>query len=193
MFLLQVLNEPDTEIYAVCFEIDEIQPSARVGGIELAGEIDQFRKGAADLPMSVRLSVRLGEHAGWRGREGGREATHIDGNVADYPLMMWKSNILTLMVDSVGVDGRLGARFVVHYKCALDVDLDGTGIGNRFQPAGTGVGGMRGILDGGAGGRHDELKEELESDRRIKKEKESSPFRNCRSQAYCVYLLLPVC
>lgn len=55
--------------------------------------------------------------------------------MADHALVVRQADVLALVVHSVGVDGRLGARLVVDNKRALDVDLDGAGIGDRLQPA----------------------------------------------------------
>lgn len=40
MFLLQLFDELDAEIYSVGFEVDEIESAAVVGGVQLPGEVD---------------------------------------------------------------------------------------------------------------------------------------------------------
>lgn len=126
---------------------------------------------------------------------GGGEGTDIDSNMADYALVMRQPDILALVMYSVGVDGRLGARLVVDNESALDVDLDGAGIGDRLQPAGT-CGLRHAVVRGGDVVRcrsHDGRGGGMRS---VSQDagKEKSPCRGdgCRAQAYCVYLLLPV-
>ena len=40
MFLLQLFYKLDTQVYAVGFEVDEIQATAIIGGVEFSGEVD---------------------------------------------------------------------------------------------------------------------------------------------------------
>lgn len=49
MFELQLLDEVDAQADAVGFEVDEVQPTTVVGGVQLAGEIDQFRQRSTNL------------------------------------------------------------------------------------------------------------------------------------------------
>lgn len=57
MFEFQLLYEVDAQVYAVGFEIDEVQTTAVIGGIEFTGEIDQFGEGSADLQSVSQSSV----------------------------------------------------------------------------------------------------------------------------------------
>jgi hypothetical protein len=58
------------------------------------------------------------------------KTTHIDGDMAHDPSVMWQTNILGLVVNALGLDGAARPRLVVDDKSALDVDLNGAGIGN---------------------------------------------------------------
>lgn len=40
MFLLQLFNELDAEVYSVGFEVDEVESTAVVGRVQLPGEVD---------------------------------------------------------------------------------------------------------------------------------------------------------
>lgn len=54
MFLLQLLYKLDAQVYPVSLEVDEIKPTAIIGGVEFPGKINQFRKRASNLPQRKR-------------------------------------------------------------------------------------------------------------------------------------------
>lgn len=93
-------------------------------------------------------------------KQGGESfGTHIDSNMTHDALMMRQADILAIARDTFGIIGTLGSRFVVDNERALDVDLDGTGIGNGFfEAAGTCTGGSAGGIRGSGrrfdGGSH---------------------------------------
>lgn len=90
--------------------------------------------------------------------------THIHSDMAHDAGMVRKTDIFALVMNTIGLDGALGSRsrFFVDNECALDVDLDSTGIGNGVQTDGTGIRGFEDMPRAGSikvrrgafGGRH---------------------------------------
>jgi hypothetical protein len=60
----------------------------------------------------------------------GTKTTHIDGDMAHNASMVWQTNILILIVNAFGLDRTARPGLVVDDKGALDIDLDGAGVGN---------------------------------------------------------------
>ena len=58
MLLLQLANEIDAYIDTMGLEVDEVQATAIIGGVQLTGEIHEFRQRSADLEgPSVSVSA----------------------------------------------------------------------------------------------------------------------------------------
>jgi hypothetical protein len=60
----------------------------------------------------------------------GTKTTYIDGDMAHDASMVWQANILVLVVNALGLDRTTRPGLVVDDKGALDIDLDGAGVGN---------------------------------------------------------------
>lgn len=118
------------------------------------------------IPRSIE--IKKGQSSSWLGRKYWRDVgdeqggesfgTHINSNMTHDALMMRQADILAVARDTFSIIGTLGARFVVDDEGALDVDLDGTWIGNGlFEAAGTCTGSNAGVRGSGRrfdGGSH---------------------------------------
>lgn len=57
MFLLQLPDEVDAEIYPVGLEVDEVQAATITGGVQFPGKIDELCKRSTDLAQTNSVSL----------------------------------------------------------------------------------------------------------------------------------------
>lgn len=71
-----------------------------------------------------------------------KKITHVYSHMAHQTRVMWKTNIMALVMNSVRSYGTLRSRVIIDDKGALDVDLDGSWIGDGLLQATTPGGGI---------------------------------------------------
>lgn len=70
-----------------------------------------------------------------------KKFTHVYSHMAHQTSVMWKTNIMALVMNSVSSYGTLRSWVIINDKGALDVDLDGSWIGDGLLQATTPGGG----------------------------------------------------
>lgn len=82
-------------------------------------------RGIAGIPVALRGTQQ-------KSRE---SSTHIDSDMAHHTSMMGETDILVLVVYTVGLHGTPRAYIIVDNECARDVDLDRAGVADCLLQA----------------------------------------------------------